>query len=147
MVSTCLTDSAKLVPHIVGNRKIVKSYLKTCLGLWSSPNLDTMSGDGEDEESSGEEDRVRIAAFLSIRRVALGNDEALLDLVLKARFISFILEFTILTCFTGGIQYSYTIIQGHKRPFTTRHQPDEEHRRGSILNQSYCFLPARFRLH
>jgi hypothetical protein len=147
MITTCLTDSAKLVPYVVGNRKIVKSYLKTCLGLWSSPNLDTISGDDEDGESTDEEDRVRIAAFLSIRRVALGNDEALLDLVLKARFICLVVEFTGLTRFIGGIQYTYTIIQGHKCPFITCHQPDEEHRRGSVLDQSYCFVPACLRLH
>jgi nucleolar complex protein 2 len=84
MVTACLTDSTKLIPYIVGNRKIVKAYLKTCLGFWSSPNLDTSKGDDEDAGSTDEEDRVRIAAFLGIRRVALGNDAALLDLVLKA---------------------------------------------------------------
>jgi len=79
----CLTDSAKLVPYIMGNRKMVKAYLKACLGLWSSPNLDTSAANEEDGNNTSEEDKVRIAAFLSIRRVALGNDEALLDLVLK----------------------------------------------------------------
>ncbi|KIM24518.1 hypothetical protein M408DRAFT_331746 [Serendipita vermifera MAFF 305830] len=91
MVTTCLTDSAKLVPYIVGNRKIVKSYVKTCLALWSAPNID-ISNEGEEEsgDNTAEADKVRIAAFLSMRRVAIGNDEALLDLVLKGAYTTLV---------------------------------------------------------
>ncbi|PVF96820.1 Noc2-domain-containing protein [Serendipita vermifera] len=85
LVIVCLSESAKLVPYIIGNRKIVRNYLKSCLSLWSSPNVDTE--DKEEEGESGDfQDRVRIAAFLSLRRVAMGSDESLLDMVLKGTY-------------------------------------------------------------
>ncbi|KAJ3557486.1 hypothetical protein NM688_g1452 [Phlebia brevispora] len=69
MLVLALTETAKLIPYITSSRKAVKVYLKTCLDLWSS---------GEDD--------VRIAAFLSVRKVASSSDESLMDLALKARF-------------------------------------------------------------
>jgi nucleolar complex protein 2 len=84
LVIVCLSESAKLVPYIVGNRKIVRNYVKSCLSLWSSPNIDAEEKD-EEEGSEDLQDRVRIAAFLSLRKVAVGSDESLLDIVLKVR--------------------------------------------------------------
>ena len=87
MLVLTLTETAKLVPYISSSRKSVKLYLKvkrspkngtmhrltdffqTCLDLWASA-----------------EDDVRIAAFLSVRRVASSSDESLMDLALKARY-------------------------------------------------------------
>ncbi|KAF7791583.1 hypothetical protein EIP86_002600 [Pleurotus ostreatoroseus] len=66
MLVLALTETAKLLPYVTSSRKAVKVYLKTCLDLWSS---------GEDD--------VRIAAFLSVRRVAASSDESLMDLALK----------------------------------------------------------------
>lgn len=83
---SCLTGSAKLVPYISGNRKAIKSYLRACLSLWSSPGITTNESDddGEDDRQA-EEDKVRLAAFLSIRRIAMSSDEGVLDLALKVR--------------------------------------------------------------
>ena len=66
MLRLALSETAKLVPYITSNRKTVKLYLKTCLDYWSSA-----------------EDSVRIAAFLSVRRLAAATDESILDSVLK----------------------------------------------------------------
>jgi len=132
MITTCLTDSAKLVPYIAGNRKIVKAYLKTCLGFWSSPSIDS-SKDEEGEVDTGEEDRVRIAAFLSIRRVAMANDEALLDLVLKVRLP--LLDYTLLTNVgTGCLYNTHPDVPSDQRTFITSHQSDEEYCRRAVCD-------------
>lgn len=86
MIITCLAESSKLVPYIIGHRKAVKSYLKTCLGLWSAPNISVdKSEDADEDEEENDSDKVRIAAFLSIRKVAMGSDDSILDMVLKVR--------------------------------------------------------------
>lgn len=69
-----LNESAKIVPYITSSRKIVKVYLKACLTFWSS-------GNGGDADDGG--DSVRIAAFLAIRRLTRGGDQAITELVLK----------------------------------------------------------------
>ncbi|KZT37168.1 Noc2-domain-containing protein [Sistotremastrum suecicum HHB10207 ss-3] len=68
-----LNETAKLLPYIVGSRKAVKTYLKTCLELWSTAS-----------------DEVRIAAFLAVRRVAAASDESLLDLALKSTYMTLV---------------------------------------------------------
>ncbi|KAG8743763.1 Nucleolar Complex 2 protein [Ceratobasidium sp. 414] len=69
LVELALAETAKLAPYIVGSRKVVKMWLKTCLNLWSSAA-----------------DSVRISAFLAIRRLALSSDEAIVDLVQKEAY-------------------------------------------------------------
>jgi nucleolar complex protein 2 len=95
MIITCLTESSKLVPYIIGHRKALKSYLKACLGLWSGPSIsvDKSEDADEDEELANDADKVRIAAFLSIRKAAMGSDESLLDMVLKVSFWSYMFSF------------------------------------------------------
>jgi nucleolar complex protein 2 len=80
-----IVESAKLVPYIINSRKVVKSYLKVCafaafffffnlpmpepqkcLSLWSSGS-----------------DVIRIAAFLSVRKLASSSDESIMDIILK----------------------------------------------------------------
>ncbi|KAI0085594.1 Noc2-domain-containing protein [Irpex rosettiformis] len=68
-----LTETAKMLPYVTSNRKAVKVYLKTCLDLWSSG-----------------EDNVRIAAFLSVRRLAAATDESLMDLALKNTYLTLV---------------------------------------------------------
>ncbi|GJJ07386.1 hypothetical protein Clacol_001588 [Clathrus columnatus] len=68
-----LNESAKLLPYVIGSRKAVKVYLKTCLDLWSSAD-----------------DNVRIAAFLSVRRLTSSSDGAILDLVLKNTYLTLV---------------------------------------------------------
>ncbi|KAI9057554.1 Noc2-domain-containing protein [Trametes sanguinea] len=73
MLRLAFTETAKLVPYITSSRKTVKAYLKTCLSYWSSA-----------------EDSVRIAAFLSVRRLASATDEAIVDLVLKNTYLTLV---------------------------------------------------------
>lgn len=73
LVTLALAESAKLLPYVVGSRKAIKVYLKTCLDLWSSAD-----------------DDVRIAAFLSVRRLTYSTDEGILDLVLKNTYLTLV---------------------------------------------------------
>ncbi|KAI0744746.1 Noc2-domain-containing protein [Earliella scabrosa] len=73
MLRLALSETAKLVPYITSNRKTVKLYLKTGLDYWSSA-----------------EDSVRIAAFLSVRRLAAATDESILDSVLKSTYLTLV---------------------------------------------------------
>ncbi|KAL5520417.1 hypothetical protein ACEPAG_9641 [Sanghuangporus baumii] len=66
-----VTESVKLLPYVMSSRKAVKSYLKTCLKLWSSA-----------------EDEVRISAFLAIRQLSSSGDEAIKDMALKSTYLS-----------------------------------------------------------
>ncbi|KAI0651305.1 Noc2-domain-containing protein [Trametes meyenii] len=73
MLRLAFTETAKLVPYVTSSRKTVKVYLKTCLNYWSTA-----------------EDSVRIAAFLSVRRLAGATDESVLDLVLKNTYLTLV---------------------------------------------------------
>ncbi|PPQ63453.1 hypothetical protein CVT24_004985 [Panaeolus cyanescens] len=68
-----LTESAKLVPYIISSRKTVKTYLKKCQDLWSTGS-----------------DSTRIAAFLSIRKLASSSDDSILDTILKSTYLALI---------------------------------------------------------
>ncbi|THG99120.1 hypothetical protein EW026_g3172 [Hermanssonia centrifuga] len=68
-----LSETAKLVPYVTSSRKAMKVYLKTCLDLWSSAT-----------------DDVRIAAFLSVRRLISSTDESLMDLALKNTYLTLV---------------------------------------------------------
>lgn len=68
-----LTESAKILPYVVSSRKVVKTYLKKSLELWST---------GEDD--------IRIAAFLAIRRLASSTDDSIVDLVLKSTYLALV---------------------------------------------------------
>ena len=62
-----IQESTKLLPWVLSARKHMRAYLKVLLELWSgAPN-----------------DGVRIAAFLAVRRVFEGGDEAMRDQCLK----------------------------------------------------------------
>ncbi|QRV85497.1 nucleolar complex protein 2 [Ceratobasidium sp. AG-Ba] len=71
LVELALSETAKLAPYIVGSRKTIKLWLKTCLNLWSSAA-----------------DSVRISAFLAIRRLAFSSDEGIVDLVQKNTYLT-----------------------------------------------------------
>ncbi|KAI5887664.1 Noc2-domain-containing protein [Schizophyllum commune H4-8] len=73
MLQLALTETAKVVPYVISSRKAVKLYLKKCLAIWSSG-----------------EDSVRIAAFLAIRHLASGTDNAVLDSILKGTYMSLV---------------------------------------------------------
>ncbi|GAW01614.1 Noc2-domain-containing protein [Lentinula edodes] len=62
LLQLAVTESAKIIPYIVSNRKAVKLYLKKCLEIWSSAN-----------------DSIRIASFVAIRKLAAATDQSILD--------------------------------------------------------------------
>lgn len=68
-----VTESAKMVPFVMNNRRMAREYAKTMLELWSTAA-----------------DNVRIAAFLSLRKIAKAGDEAMLDFCLRGVYHSFI---------------------------------------------------------
>ncbi|KAG8879387.1 Nucleolar Complex 2 protein [Tulasnella sp. 331] len=65
-----INESAKLLPYVTTNRRSLKAYLKMCLELWCSAH-----------------DRVRIAAYLALRRMGMCADASLLDMALKATYL------------------------------------------------------------
>ncbi|CAE6529506.1 unnamed protein product [Rhizoctonia solani] len=71
LVELALSETGKLVPWVVGSRKAVKLWLKTCLSLWSTSA-----------------DSVRISAFLAVRRLSLSADEAVVELVMKNTYLT-----------------------------------------------------------
>ncbi|PWN21196.1 Noc2-domain-containing protein [Microstroma glucosiphilum] len=73
MLYVAVTESAKMVPFVMNNRRMAREYIKVLLDLWSSAA-----------------DRVRIAAFLSVRKVAQAGDEAMIDMCLRGAYQSFI---------------------------------------------------------
>ncbi|KAA1123664.1 Nucleolar Complex 2 protein [Puccinia graminis f. sp. tritici] len=69
MLHTAVSESAKLTPWIIGNRKIMKTWIKTLLELWSSSS-----------------DQVRVAAILSLRRIAVAADSTTMESIMKEGF-------------------------------------------------------------
>ncbi|GMK58135.1 hypothetical protein CspeluHIS016_0501670 [Cutaneotrichosporon spelunceum] len=66
LLALAVSESAKLLPWVLGARKHVRAYLKTLLELWSTAS-----------------DSVRIAAFLAIRRMFVAGDDAIKDICLR----------------------------------------------------------------
>lgn len=73
MLYVAVTESAKMVPFVMNNRRMAREYVKVMLSLWSEAA-----------------DNVRIGAFLSLRKVAQAGDDAMLDLCLRGAYLSFI---------------------------------------------------------
>ncbi|KAK4684424.1 nucleolar complex protein 2, partial [Tremellales sp. Uapishka_1] len=66
LLLVAVSESTKLLPWILGARKHLRAYLKVLLELWATAN-----------------DNVRIAAFLAVRKVFEGGDDAVKDMCLK----------------------------------------------------------------
>ena len=66
LLATAVSESAKLLPWVLGARKHLRAYLKVLLELWTSAS-----------------DSVRIAAFLAVRKTFVAGDESLKDICLK----------------------------------------------------------------
>jgi len=78
-----LSQTEKLIPYITGFRKIIKQLVTAILDIWSRTIRTGDEDDKEDKTKIEEQDSVKIAAFLWIRKVVLLGDLALKDLVLK----------------------------------------------------------------
>ncbi|KDE02742.1 hypothetical protein MVLG_06726 [Microbotryum lychnidis-dioicae p1A1 Lamole] len=71
--SVAVNESSKLVPYIVGNRKIARAWVKLLLSLYESST-----------------DEVRVAAFLGLRKLAIASDHSLRESVLKGVYATFL---------------------------------------------------------
>ncbi|PWN35579.1 nucleolar complex protein 2 [Meira miltonrushii] len=69
LLYVCVDESAKMIPYILQNRRVARQHAKILLELWSTA-----------------EENVRIAAFLSLRKMAAAGDEALLELCLHGAY-------------------------------------------------------------
>ncbi|GAA6019693.1 hypothetical protein JCM11491_004887 [Sporobolomyces phaffii] len=67
--SLAVTESGKLVPWIVGNRKVARAWTKMLLGLYDSAA-----------------DETRVAAFLALRKLAVAADHSLRETVIKGTY-------------------------------------------------------------
>ncbi|KAJ3825559.1 Noc2-domain-containing protein [Lentinula raphanica] len=83
MLQLAVTESAKIIPYIISNRKAVKLYLKKCLELWSSAN-----------------DSIRVAAFVAIHKLAATNDQSILDHILKGTYLTLVRSSKSTTAYT-----------------------------------------------
>jgi len=79
-----LSQTEKLIPYITGFRKLIKQLITAILDIWAR-TLNTPDEDEEEEEKqkAEEQDTIKIAAFLWIRKVMLVGDNTLKDLCLK----------------------------------------------------------------
>ncbi|TFK37615.1 Noc2p family-domain-containing protein [Crucibulum laeve] len=73
LLHLAITETSKIIPYIISSRKAVKTYLKKTLELWSSA-----------------EDSIRMASFLSIRKLAGAPDESIMDNILKSTYLALI---------------------------------------------------------
>lgn len=87
LLKMAVTESTKILPYVVSNRKTIKLYLKVtfaCLFALSLSSHSYLSQACLDMWSSAD-DSVRIATIRAIHRLASAPDESILDLVLKVR--------------------------------------------------------------
>lgn len=73
MVYVAATESAKMVPFLMNNRRMSREYVKIMLDLWATAS-----------------DQVRVAAFLAVRKVAKAGDDAMLELCLRGAYQSLV---------------------------------------------------------
>lgn len=93
-----LSQTEKLIPYITGFRKLIKQLVSSILDIWSRT---VRTGDEDDEADKAkleEQDSVKIAAFLWIRKIILLGDPALKDLCLKVFILIEMTDVDFLRC-------------------------------------------------
>jgi hypothetical protein len=88
-----LSQTEKLVPYITGFRKLIKQLITAILDIWSRIVRTADDEEDEDKSKSEEQDAVKVAAFLWIRKVMFVGDRSLKEICLKASFFSTISDF------------------------------------------------------
>ena len=78
-----LSQTEKLVPYITGFRKLIKQLIASILDIWGRTVRSTDDDDDDDKTKSDEQDAVKIAAFLWIRKVMFVGDRSLKELCFK----------------------------------------------------------------
>jgi hypothetical protein len=82
-----LGQTEKLIPYITGFRKLIKALVGVVAGIWSQM-VRTGEEDEVDRKKGEEQDSIKIAAFLWIRKVIVLGDQSLKDLCLKVDRVS-----------------------------------------------------------
>ena len=84
-----LSQTEKLIPYITGFRKLVKQLITSILDIWSRTVRISDDEDDEDEKNKAEEqDSVKVAAFLWIRKIMVIGDPSLREICLKVGLAS-----------------------------------------------------------
>jgi hypothetical protein len=79
-----LSQTEKLIPYITGFRKLIKQLIACVLDIWSrTVRKGDDDDDAEEKQKSEEQDAVKIAAFLWIRKIVFVGDPALKEICLK----------------------------------------------------------------
>jgi nucleolar complex protein 2 len=79
-----LSQTEKLIPYITGFRKLIKQLITSILDIWSRTVRTADDNDDEEEKDKAEEqDSVKVAAFLWIRKVMVVGDPSLKEICLK----------------------------------------------------------------
>jgi hypothetical protein len=78
-----LSQTEKLIPYITGFRKLIKQLIVAILDIWSRTVRTADEGEAKDQAKGEEQDAVKIAAFLWIRKVMVVGDPSLKELCLK----------------------------------------------------------------
>ena len=83
-----LSQTEKLIPYITGFRKLIKQLITSILDIWSRGGRTAEDDDDSaDKAQSEEQDAVRIAAFLWIRKVMFVGDRSLKEICLKVHSV------------------------------------------------------------
>lgn len=87
LLLVALNESSKLVPWVLGARKHVRAYLKVSYAVLLREN-EQGTADMQTllELWSSASDNIRIAAFLAVRKLFVGGDDAIRDICLKVCF-------------------------------------------------------------
>src|SRR2546423_448816 len=78
-----LSQTEKLIPYITGFRKLIKQLVTAILDIWSRTVRTSDDGDDDERDKAEEQDSVKVAAFLWIRKVMSLGDPSLRELCLK----------------------------------------------------------------
>lgn len=78
-----LSQTEKLIPYITGFRKLIKQLIVAILDIWSRTVRTADESEAKEKAKGEEQDAVKIAAFLWIRKVMVVGDPSLKELCLK----------------------------------------------------------------
>src|SRR5271156_6410276 len=78
-----LSQTEKLVPYITGFRKLIKQLITAILDIWSRTVRTGDEDEDESEKKREEQDDVKMATLLWIRKVMFIGDKSLKEICLK----------------------------------------------------------------
>lgn len=72
LLQLAITESGRLIPYLVGNRKVSKEHIRHLLNYWATST----------------DDSLKLSAFLSLRTIALAGDASIFELVVKGTYLA-----------------------------------------------------------